>query len=238
MWIRTKGPYQNTAEFMEAARRIAAPGTVLKEMNPANYPNRHPPLPFQYTPQFAARQAKYAADLEAGNPYRTARHCLSAGTFQLMMSVPWLEIWKREDRFMLKGFLVAQEYRIFTHRDHPAEYPVTPELFGDSVGKWEGDTLVVDTANIGAHAVLIETEAVSQSLHIVQKIRRPTADTLTVEMTLDDKRAWTAPAVFLASWRRAKPGEPNINGLDETNDPIESQCFDDGGGAEMPPAPE
>lgn len=238
MWLRTEGPYMDTARFMAAAKRIAAPGTVIPQTNPAEFPNRHPPLPLQYTPEFAAMQRKYAADLEAGNPYRTARHCLAAGTFQLMMSVPWLEIWKRDDRFMLKGFLVAQEYRIFTHRGLRDEYPVKPELFGDSVGRWEGDVLVVDTTNLGAHAVLMETEPVSQSLTIRQRIWKPTPDTLRVEMTLTDPRAWTQPAQFSAAWRRAERGAPGLNGLDEDLDPVESQCFDDGGGAEMGPAPE
>lgn len=238
MWLRTEGPYMDTARFMAAARRIAAPGTAIPETNPADHPNRHPPLPLQYIPEFAAIQQRYAAELEAGRPYRTARHCLSAGTFQLMMSVPWLEILKRDDRLLLKGFLVAQEYRIFTHRGLRDEYPVKPELFGDSVGRWEGDVPVVDTANLGAHAVLMETEPVSQSLTIRQRMWKPTPDTLRVEMTLTDPRAWTAPAQFSAAWKRAMPGAPAVNGLDPDLDPVESQCFDDGGGAEMGPAPE
>ena len=235
MWLRTEGPYMTTATFMAMARLN---GATIPETNLADFDNRHPPLPLTYTPEFAARQKKYWDDLQAGNPYHTARHCISAGIFQLMMSVPWLEIWKRDDRYLLKGFLVAQEYRIYTHRGPRAEYIVRPELFGDSTGRWEGDTFVVESTNMGAHAVLIETEAVSQSLHISQRFTHPTPDTLRVEMTVTDPRALAKPAKFTAAWRRATPGGPDVNSLDEDHDPLESQCFDDGGGAEMPFAPE
>ena len=49
---------------------------------------------------------------------------------------------------------------------------------------------------------------------------------------------WRDVDMATAPFGRATPGGPDVNSLDEDHDPLESQCFDDGGGAEMPFAPE
>jgi hypothetical protein len=73
---------------------------------------------------------------------------------------------------------------------------------GDSVGRWDGDTLVIDTVNFntkstvgagmgGGRGTLLH----SDQLHMVERIRRPDYGTLEWEVTLDD------PAVFVSPWR-------------------------------------
>jgi hypothetical protein len=77
------------------------------------------------------------------------------------------------------------------HRDD-----VAPSFRGDSVGRWEGDTLVVDTTNFAdtnwMHAEG-EVSFHSDALHIVERYRRVDKDTLEVDATIEDPKVLTGP---------------------------------------------
>ena len=64
---------------------------------------------------------------------------------------------------------------------------------GDSRGRWEGDTLVVETRNFNGKASF---QGSSTGLILIERFTRRDADTLTYEYTLKDpeiyERAWTA----------------------------------------------
>jgi len=66
--------------------------------------------------------------------------------------------------------------------------------YGNSVGRWEGDTLVVDSIGFNEHfwmtaGGLPHTEA----LHLVERFSRPNFNTLKYEVTVDDPRTYTRP---------------------------------------------
>ncbi|MBI3490841.1 MAG: hypothetical protein HY047_03470 [Acidobacteria bacterium] len=61
-------------------------------------------------------------------------------------------------------------------------------LTGDSVGHWEGDTLVVDTTNYLRDGVFRGSDT---NLHLVERFTRLDADTLRYEFTVDDPTTWT-----------------------------------------------
>ena len=61
---------------------------------------------------------------------------------------------------------------------------------GDSVGHWEGDTLVVDTTNFNDTPGL---GGASRNLHVVERFTRQDADTLLYRFTVDDPTIWSAP---------------------------------------------
>jgi len=60
---------------------------------------------------------------------------------------------------------------------------------GDSRGRWEGDTLVVDTTNYKAGAFM----NASEKLHVVERFTRTGPDTLKYEVTVDDPATWVKP---------------------------------------------
>jgi hypothetical protein len=72
---------------------------------------------------------------------------------------------------------------------------------GDSVGRWEGDTLVVDITNyngrgwIATNAASGRIRGVPQSdaLHVVERFTRSDADTIHYEVTIDDPKVYTRP---------------------------------------------
>jgi hypothetical protein len=71
---------------------------------------------------------------------------------------------------------------------------VVPAYYGTSVGRWEGDTLVVDTVGFNerfwmAAGGLPHTEA----LHLTERFTRPDLNTLKYDVTIDDARTYTKP---------------------------------------------
>ena len=61
-------------------------------------------------------------------------------------------------------------------------------LTGDSVGHWDGDTLVVDTTNFSQEAGF---RGASKDLHLVERFTRVDANTLKYEFTVVDPATWT-----------------------------------------------
>src|SRR4029077_5466438 len=61
---------------------------------------------------------------------------------------------------------------------------------GDSIGHWEGDTLVVDTINFKRETSL---DGSSANMHLVERFTRVDANTLLYEFTVDDPTMWTRP---------------------------------------------
>jgi hypothetical protein len=66
--------------------------------------------------------------------------------------------------------------------------PTIRKWMGDSVGRWEGDTLVVDTTNFTEKT---RYRGSSETLHVVERFSRIDAKTLRYQFTIDDPRTWT-----------------------------------------------
>lgn len=65
---------------------------------------------------------------------------------------------------------------------------------GDSIGKWEGDTLVADTVSFNDKTTLDrEGYPHSDALHLSERIRRTGHDSMVIDLTLDDPKAYTKP---------------------------------------------
>jgi hypothetical protein len=61
---------------------------------------------------------------------------------------------------------------------------------GDSVGHWEGDTLVVDTTNFTGNT---RFRGSSENLHVIERFRRVDANTIDYKFTIDDPASFTTP---------------------------------------------
>ena len=80
-----------------------------------------------------------------------------------------------------------------THRED-----ATPAVWGDSVGRWEGDTLVVDVTNFSDAGWILAQGNVSfhsDALHMTERYTRTAANALEVEKTYDDPKVLTRPFV-------------------------------------------
>lgn len=86
-------------------------------------------------------------------------------------------------------------------RAHPED--LKPSYHGHSVGRWEGDTLVVDTVGFNEKMWLdAEGTPHTEQLHLVERFSRPDFDTLKYEITVDDPGAYTQPwsSGFYMGW--------------------------------------
>jgi hypothetical protein len=61
---------------------------------------------------------------------------------------------------------------------------------GDARGRWDGDTLVIDTTNFSPKSDFMGAH---ESLHLTERLTRVSADVLNYEFTVDDPTMWTAP---------------------------------------------
>ena len=77
---------------------------------------------------------------------------------------------------------------------------------GDSRGKWDGDTLVVETTNfhpkgnpMGGYSVLSD-----ENLRLVERFRRTADDTSEYTFTVDNPTMWTKPWTAVINWKRSR----------------------------------
>ena len=94
-------------------------------------------------------------------------------------------------------------------RPHPAESDWDPTFYGHSVGRWEGDTLVVDTVGIKETVPLGQGMKHSDKLRIVERMHlaKDDADTLVVEMTVVDPLALEKPWTNTLTFKRSREWE-------------------------------
>ncbi len=72
-----------------------------------------------------------------------------------------------------------------------------PRWMGYSSGRWEGDTLVVDTSGFNDQSWLDAMgHPHSDALHLTERFRRPNVGKLEIEITINDPKAYTKPIVY------------------------------------------
>src|SRR4029453_2448368 len=70
----------------------------------------------------------------------------------------------------------------------------TPTWFGYSTGKWEGDTLVVDTRGFNGKAWIDQAgRPTTEALHVTERFQRKDFGHMEVQITIDDPKAYTKP---------------------------------------------
>ena len=70
-----------------------------------------------------------------------------------------------------------------------------PSWLGHSVGRWEGDTLVIDTVGFNDRSWFM-TSPHTEQLHVIERLRRPDLGHLEIDVTAED------PGAFSAPWKR------------------------------------
>jgi hypothetical protein len=79
---------------------------------------------------------------------------------------------------------------------------------------WDGDTLVIDTVSLD------ERNWHTDSLHVIERFRRPSKNYLEYQYTLDDPKALTKP--WTSAWRQYSLGsEPLIENFCTNNENVE-----------------
>ena len=85
---------------------------------------------------------------------------------------------------------MIHDTRVIPIGSGPHVGPAIRGYFGDSRGRWEGDTLVVDVTNVTDKN---NYRGARETLHLIERFTRVDASTLRYEVTADDPKTWTRP---------------------------------------------
>jgi hypothetical protein len=118
--------------------------------------------------------------------------------------VPDSTMWPYPLQIVQKPNLVVILYEAYpmfrvipTDGQHPDD--LDPTFMGNSVGHWEGDTLVVDVTGFNDRTVIADKYHHTTAFHVTERYRRTSYDTIQYAATIDDRN------VFAAPWRYGGP---------------------------------
>jgi hypothetical protein len=152
-------------------------------------------------PPFTAEgQAAYEANVKF-NAAGDVTPCYPYGTARNYFTPRPLEIIMVRDR-VIEHFEYYDEWReIWTDgRGFPAD--PEPDFMGYSIGKWEGDTFVVESKDYNGKQFLTwEGIPLSTSMRLTERWTRVDADTLKIFFTFDDPKMYTKPWNITFFWK-------------------------------------
>ena len=84
-----------------------------------------------------------------------------------------------------------------------------PSFFGEELGKWEGDTLVVDSIGFKDTQVWADENGSphSDALHVIERWTRPDRDHIHVDTLIEDPKFYTRPFHYARTWQLGRPDE-------------------------------
>jgi len=184
---------------------------------PAFAPGRFPPRPPgpQLTPAYAAKYAQWRKQFAVGKQQPdTVTRCLAFGLARFG-TMP-VEIIQTPGQVTMNLGVLHDIRRIYLDGiGHTIG--ADPSFNGDSVGHWEGDTLVVETNNVRAATLDRDGIPYSDKLTAVERIRRTGPARLEIEMTLTDPEAFVVPYTIRRTYVPMPPGSRFEEYLCENN---------------------
>jgi hypothetical protein len=99
-------------------------------------------------------------------------------------------------------------------RGHPAD--PDPKWRGHSIGKWEGDSLIIDTVGFNDKSWLPAFLPHTEMLHVIERYRRPDLAHLTIDVSIEDSGTFAKPWQLHMVWTLA-PGEEIQEAVCENN---------------------
>ncbi len=124
--------------------------------------------------------------------------CLPMGTPRVN-PYPW-KILQTDKLFVILYEGNVHSYRQIFLDGRPHDKNVEETFWGDSIGKWEGDTLVVDTVGLGfgdgrnnKSWLDADGHPRTNKLHVIERFTRPEFAKIVDEITIDDPGAYTRP---------------------------------------------
>jgi hypothetical protein len=111
--------------------------------------------------------------------------------------------------YMISHFMNSLRVIYLDGRPHSDPDVVVRTFNGESIGKWEGDTLVVDTTHFVNDHHWIDTGVIAtDALHIVERIRLlKGGGVLEIEYTLTDPKSWEGEMKWTKRWNRVDDQE-------------------------------
>ncbi len=160
--------------------------------------------PPPYNPEWAEKYTAGTRDPSFAEKSATFKVCTRS--FPSLMEAPYMFETVVLPEETLLVFENDQVRHIHTDgRDHPAADDLWPTRLGDSAGRWEGDTLVVDTiARMPSEPLAVRAWAsmLSDHSHFTERIRMTNRNELDDELTIEDPVALARPWHITLKFKR------------------------------------
>jgi hypothetical protein len=174
-------------------------------VDPAN--GRIPPMTDEGKKRLALARSTYYYDFPeavVAHPFETFEdlgpydRCITRGTLSSMLPTAYnmgTQIMQIPGAVVIRNEMI-HETRIIPVDGRPGLSPRIRQYMGESRGRWDGDTLVIETTNFNGKVGLTRngnTLLTSPDLKLVERLTRVDADTLQYQATVDDPKTWTRP---------------------------------------------
>ena len=175
------------------------------------------------TPWASELMKKQAEDAIAGkDPFWPASFCYPFGLSMLLQPEPlaFIQTPKQVTLFYQRDHQVRHVYMNVPHSAKPK-----PSWYGESVGHYEGDTLVIDTIGFNSKTFVDRYGTPhSEQLHLVERYR-VSADgkNLIGDVTYDDPKAYTAKWSAVSKYRRGRAMPEEVVCAESAVDPVSGQ---------------
>jgi hypothetical protein len=153
------------------------------------FANFQPPLPLQ----------PWAAQLKAARKDQESKdnpdaHCLPMGLIQFHMHPQPRKVLQTPDTMAILYEGNAGVRQIYTDGRSLPPADAQPWWYGYSVGRWEGDTFVVETRGFRDGGWLdIDGSPLTDAAKMTERWTRPTYGSMQIDVTIDDPKAYTRP---------------------------------------------
>jgi hypothetical protein len=193
-----------------AARTISGAWVPMGAGRGAVDPKIAPPpatpivLKAPYAAAYDARRTSEAEATKKGQPPATpAVLCLPYGMPRMMTVASYpIEILQTPGQITIVTEAFSEVRRVHLEQPQMPIDEVPPGYYGHSVGKWDGDTLVVDTVGIKESVPSYNMLPHSDRMRITERLRLVTPDVLHDQITIDDPVVLEKPFTYTLAYRR------------------------------------
>ena len=183
---------------------------------------RFVPPEFELTPDAQVHYERGLKALKDGGIYRDdIGQCWPAGMPLIMTRVwPIAMVQLPTVVYMISGFMNSVRMIYLDGRPHTPEDEVVRSFNGESIGRWEGDALVVETKYFPGHHHWLDqggaSVPASDQMQIVERFRMVAEGRMDIDYTITDPKSWKGEWKMTKTFRR----------VDDT-DITEVQCLPD-----------
>jgi hypothetical protein len=184
------------------AAGLGSAATNAPGVNPAAGRIPDPPLKPEFLRAWREEQAEIqrltAEGLPPANNYSA---CIGDGMPAMMQAMFPMEILETPGQITIIQEAYNQVRRIYFDGELPSPEDAEPRFAGHSVGRWDGETLVVETVGVKDY-VLFRNVPHSSQMRIVERIRLIGDDVMENEVTVTDPEYLTGPWTWTWAYRR------------------------------------
>ena len=178
--------------------------------------------PLALKPEFArpyeARRAMEAEANKRGEQLATgAVQCVPYGVPTMMsVAIYPVEFIQTPKQVTIVSEAFSEVRRVYMDRGQMKLDDIPPGYYGRSVGRWEGDTLVVDTLGIKTSIPGYRGMPHSEQMHVTERLKLVAPDYLHDEVTIEDPVVLDKPVVYTLAYKRS-PGYEMVEFVCDNN---------------------